>query len=213
VAGRVWDKVAIHHRAKPVLRELTELFLDAMRTALIVLFLSTALISAQQPKPDKLFSSAILAQQRGDYATAIQDYQKFLELRPNMVEAKANLGAALSHEGRLDEAIVQYRSALSSSPGNRQIQMNMGLAYYKKGDLTNARVVFDEVNRGPSGPSPRSDAIVRSPEFGHSSALLTNCHARRAQRKSIDERSSGEDVLRLFRAPVRCIHHVPKHAL
>ena len=89
----------------------------------------------------------MLAQQHGDYATAIADYQKFLKLRPNMVEARANLGAAFSHEGRFDEAIVQYRSALSASPGNRQIQMNMGLAYYKKGDLANARVVFDEVHK------------------------------------------------------------------
>lgn len=89
----------------------------------------------------------MLAQQHGDYATAIADYQKFLKLRPNMVEARANLGAAFSHEGRFDEAIAQYRSALSSSPGNRQIQMNMGLAYYKKGDLANARVVFDEVHK------------------------------------------------------------------
>lgn len=64
-----------------------------------------------------------------------------------MVEAKANLGAALSHEGHFDEAIVQYRSALSSSPGNKEIQMNMGLAYYKKGDLANARVVFEEVHK------------------------------------------------------------------
>ena len=66
VAGQVWDKVASQHRAKHVLREVTELSLDAMRTALTVLFLSTALASAQQPEPDKLFSSAILDQQRGD---------------------------------------------------------------------------------------------------------------------------------------------------
>lgn len=118
-----------------------------MRTAFIVLLLSTSFVTGQQPGPDQLFSSAIAAQQHGDYSTAIQDYQKFLKVRPNMVEARANLGAALAHEGRFDEAIVEYRRALSASPGNKEIQMNMGLAYYKKGDLANARVVFEEVHK------------------------------------------------------------------
>ena len=131
----------------PILRELAALCLDAMRTAAIVLLLSSCFVLAQQPGPDQLFSSAIVAQQYGDYVTAIQDYQKFLKLRPNMVEARANLGAALAHEGRFDEAIVEYRRALSSAPGNKEIQMNMGLAYYKKGDLANARVVFEEVHK------------------------------------------------------------------
>lgn len=118
-----------------------------MRTALMILFLSTAIVFAQQPESERLFNSAVLAQQHGDYTTAIQDYEKFLKLRPDLVEARANLGAALSHEGRFDEAIAQYRLALSSSPGNKEIQMNMGLAYFKKGDLANARVVFDEVHK------------------------------------------------------------------
>jgi Flp pilus assembly protein TadD len=139
-----------------------------MRTALIVLVLSATLLSAQQPETDKLFSSAILAQQNGDYATAIQDYQKFLKLRPGMVEARANLGAALSHEGRFDEAIVQYRLALSSAPDNKQIQMNMGLAYYKKGDLANARVQFDEVHKA-------------MPENVQIAILLGDCEVRLGQ--------------------------------
>jgi len=118
-----------------------------MRTAAIVLLLSSSFVLAQQSGPDQLFKSAVVAQQHGDYSTAILDYQKFLKLQPNMAEARANLGAALAHEGRFDEAIVEYRRALSSAPGNKEIQMNMGLAYYKKGDLAHAGGVFDEVHK------------------------------------------------------------------
>jgi tetratricopeptide (TPR) repeat protein len=118
-----------------------------MRTALTLLLLSTTLAFGQQSEPDRLFNSAMQAQQRGDYSGAIEDYQKFLKLRPNTLEASANLGAALAHENRFDEAIKQYRLALASSPGNKEIEMNMGLAYYKKGDLANARVLFQGVHK------------------------------------------------------------------
>jgi tetratricopeptide (TPR) repeat protein len=118
-----------------------------MRSALTLLLFSTTLAFAQQAEPDSFFSSAMQAQQRGDYAAAIGDYQKFLKLRPNTLEARANLGAALAHESRFDEAITQYRLALASSPGNKEIEMNIGLAYYKKGDLANARVLFQGVHK------------------------------------------------------------------
>ena len=125
-----------------VLRELTALSLDPMRTAVVFFLLSTSSVLAQQPQPDRLLNTALLAQQQGNYKTAIEDYERYLKVHPNEVEARANLGTALAHEGQFDEAIAQDRLALKSAPGNDAIEMNLGLAYYKKGDLANARVVF-----------------------------------------------------------------------
>jgi Flp pilus assembly protein TadD len=121
--------------------------LRAMRAALILILVSAWLAGAQQAEPDRLIREALLAQQLGDYKTAILDYQRYLKLHPQVVEARANLGAALAHEGRFDEAISEYREALVSAPGNDQIEMNLGLAYYKKGDFADARRVFSEVQR------------------------------------------------------------------
>src|ERR1017187_5238759 len=81
--------------------------LVAMRTTGILLLLSTALAFAQHPESEELLMRATQAQQHGDNQTAIQDYEKLLKLRPDMFEARANLGAALAHEGRFDEAIAQ----------------------------------------------------------------------------------------------------------
>jgi len=53
-----------------------------------------------------------------------------------------NLGAALSHEGKYDEAIEMYRSALPSLKNKNMVLMNLALAYYKKGDFEHAREQF-----------------------------------------------------------------------
>ncbi|MFZ0661397.1 MAG: tetratricopeptide repeat protein [Acidobacteriaceae bacterium] len=118
-----------------------------MRTAFALLFLSTSLALAQQPDPAALFHRAVEAQQHGDYSTAIQDYQKLLKLHPDAAQVRANLGAALAHEKRFEEAIAQYHIALAAAPENEAIRMNMALAYYKKGDLVNARREFEEVRK------------------------------------------------------------------
>jgi tetratricopeptide (TPR) repeat protein len=155
--------------------------LVAMRTTGILLLLSTALAFAQHPESEELLMRATQAQQHGDNQTAIQDYEKLLKLRPDMFEARANLGAALAHEGRFDEAIAQYRLALSSAPDNDQIRMNMAIAYYKKGDLKNAYPEFEEVRKVQPNNVQLAillgDTEVRLGEAGTAAALLAPLEA------------------------------------
>jgi len=98
---------------------------------------------AQETNPDQLLALAIDAQQHGDYPTAIRDYRKVLEVRPNMVEAKVNLGAALVHVGDFDGAIAMYKSALTQVSQKNAVLRNLALAYYKKGDFQNAGEQFE----------------------------------------------------------------------
>jgi tetratricopeptide (TPR) repeat protein len=123
--------------------------LQAMRViapTLLLMAVFAAPAFAQQPNPDQLLNSAIDAQQRGEYKTAIRDYRKLLELRPNMVEARVNLGAALAHEGDFDGAIAMYRSALPLVPQKNAVLLNLALAYYKKGDFARAGEQFEAVH-------------------------------------------------------------------
>jgi len=125
--------------------------------ALVFLTLLAAQSPAQEPNPDQLLSRAIDAQQRGDYQSAIRDYRKLLELRPNTLEAKVNLGAALAHVGDFDGAIAMYRSALplisqkNESQNNvsqkSAVLLNLALAYYKKGDFENAAEQFETLHQ------------------------------------------------------------------
>lgn len=102
---------------------------------------------AQQPEAERLFGAAVEAQQRGDLAAAIRDYQNLLKLDPKMVDARVNLGAALAQTGHLDDAISQYRLALQAMPQNAQLRTNLGLALYKKNDLPDAAREFEEARK------------------------------------------------------------------
>jgi len=125
---------------------------------LLIVLALFATVSWAQQDPDQLLSQAIQAQQRGDYPSAITEYRKFLELRPDNVEAKVNLGAALSHVGQFDQAIAMYKSALPSLTDKKMVTLNLGLAYYKKGDLGNAREQFAALHQ--SAPSNAQAAIL-----------------------------------------------------
>ena len=64
---------------------------------------------------------------------------------------RANLGAALAHAGRYDEAIEQYRAALAKLPDNAGLRLNLALAYYKKGDLAQAAEELDTLRKADAG--------------------------------------------------------------
>ena len=111
-------------------------------TALFLAWIAVA-FAQQRADPDQLLKAAIDEQQHGDYPAAIRDYRKLLELRPDTVEAKVNLGAALAHQGQFDEAIALYQAALPSLSFKNPVLLNLGLAYYKKGDFASAQEQFE----------------------------------------------------------------------
>jgi tetratricopeptide (TPR) repeat protein len=98
---------------------------------------------AQAPKQapadaDEFLRQGISAQQHGDLKSAIDNYRKALAIQPGMVEARANLGAALSAAGQFDAAIEEDLRVLAKAPNNVGVRMNLALAYYKKGDMEHA---------------------------------------------------------------------------
>lgn len=93
---------------------------------------------AQTPDLQQLFQQAAEAQQQKNYAVALKKYQEIIRQRPDMVAAHANLAIVLVSLQRFDEAIAEYRFALDRVPGNRALRLDLGLAYYKKGDFRGA---------------------------------------------------------------------------
>lgn len=169
--------------------------LNAMRAALLAsalssLVLSTGVAPAQTPNPDQLFRDAVDAQQRGDFETAIRDYREALKVRPNTVEARVNLGAALAHEGQFDAAIAEYRSALRGLSDKTAVLIDLGLAYYKKGDWENARDQFQLVHRA----QPKNvriaillgDTYLRLKEPAAAVTLLTPLESENSQNMDLE---------------------------
>ena len=125
---------------------------------LLLLFTMSPLVHAQQADPAELFNSAAAAQQKGDYATAIRDWEKLLRLHPELSDARANLGASLAHTGRFDEAIAQYKKALATAPDKDAVRKSLGIAYHDKNDFANAATELSEVQRAQ--PSDAQVAIL-----------------------------------------------------
>jgi Flp pilus assembly protein TadD len=61
-----------------------------------------------------------------------------IQINPNYAEAQNNLGHALAAEGRLDEAIENYRQAIQINPNYAAALDNLGIALATKGRFDEA---------------------------------------------------------------------------
>jgi tetratricopeptide (TPR) repeat protein len=118
-----------------------------MRFTGIALIFAAIALAAQEPSAEDLMNTAISEQQSGQYEAAIRDYRKVLQLSPEMVTAKVNMGAALARLGQYDEAVTAYKSALPSLTYKNPVILNLGLAYYKKGDFADAHEQFEALHK------------------------------------------------------------------
>lgn len=117
---------------------------------------------AQEPAPEALFSEAQQAQQHGDLTKAVQKYEELIRVHPEVVAAHANLGVVYSSLERYDEAIAQYQFALSEAPGDPGLLLDLGLAYFKKGDWAGAGAQFAMLHQ-------------QSPQDLRAAVLLAKC--------------------------------------
>lgn len=149
-----------------------------MRARLIALvLLPFGALLGQSTAPDQTLSRAIQEQQKGDLTAAIRDYRAVLEVRPETLAARVNLGAALAHAGQVDAAIAQYQAALKLAPEMGSVHLDLGLAYARKGDLPNALAQYEAAYRA----SPHevriaillADAQARSGKAADAVALLS----------------------------------------
>lgn len=124
--------------------------------------------------PEELFARAIALHQAGDVVGAIQYYEAVLELKPDLVEVRSNLGAAYVKLGRYEQAIAHYKLALAGGAEVAGLRFNLGLAYYKADRITEAAEEF---------------AVVRrlSPKDAPATLLLADCHMRSGDNAQVIE--------------------------
>jgi Flp pilus assembly protein TadD len=153
---------------------------------LAVLAVSTALVAQTPNDPQQLLKEAISLHRAGKLDEAIADYRALLEKYPNVAEVRSDLGAALAAAGRYNEAINEYERALKLQP-MPQVQLNIGLAYYKSGQLRPAIEAFQKAQQ----QMPRENKPV---------LLQADCYLRLGQDKKVIElldpleQQSGNDL-------------------
>ena len=150
--------------------------------AFITLLALPPLADAQTPKPapsadenpERIFARAYQLHQSGDIEGAIREYQAYLALRPERVEARSNLGAALARLGRYADAVEQYKRALALDGRNQGIRFNLAVAYYKTARILSASKELEAV-------------VAAQPENRNALLLLADCNLRMGEFKKVIE--------------------------
>ena len=78
--------------------------------------------------PDKFFSSANAHYAKGDYAKAVENYVRVLDLVVENGEVYYNLGNCFLKLGRIGYAILCYEKAGRYMPGDSDLKANMNYA-------------------------------------------------------------------------------------
>ena len=112
------------------------------RAAALLFF--AGLASAQNSSPQEMLATAVADHQAGRYEKAVEGYRAVLAIRDN-AQVRSNLGAALAHLGRLEEAIEEYERSIKTDPRNPGTRLNLGLAYYKMVRMHDAIEQFQQV--------------------------------------------------------------------
>lgn len=148
-----------------------------LASLLVCLFLiwvgaTRSLAQSRNDDAERILAHAIELHQAGDIEGAIREYQAFLALRPNMVEARSNLGAALARLGRYQEAIEQYQKALAVDGKNAAVRFNLGVALYKAAKI-------------PEAAAELSRVVAAQPDNLNAHLLLGDCHLRMGEFKKV----------------------------
>lgn len=67
-----------------------------------------------------------------EYERAVDHYRRAIELHPNFIEARNNLGAVHIRLGAIDEAIDEFKGAIEINPYHPGLHNNLGYLYGKR---------------------------------------------------------------------------------
>lgn len=149
-----------------------------IRIVSFICLLLLAQAQAQTPKqslatdPNLIFARAVQLHQAGDLESAIREYQAFLAVRPERVDARSNLGVVYARLGRYAEAIEQYKRALSLDGSNQAIRFNLSVAYYKTARLISAAKELAII-------------VAAQPDNKNARYLLADCHLRMGEYQQV----------------------------
>jgi tetratricopeptide (TPR) repeat protein len=81
------------------------------------------------------FSLAKIAVRQGDFAEAVTNFEKVIELEPHHVYSYEGLGAAYEAQGQFDKAVLGYAKVLELKPDYVKAYYKMALCFYVLGEF------------------------------------------------------------------------------
>jgi len=141
---------------------------------------------------DAAFHAGYRAVQSGDLAAAREDFQKAVQLAPEIGEGHSALGSVLLQLGQFAEAIAELERALSIRGEDRSAQLNLAVAYQETKAYEKSLKLFLALDQDPADPLPASALI------SYARALSSSGHADLAQarlQKAVGD-TPGDPTLR-----------------
>lgn len=130
----------------------------SLRFLLIVLPVLASIFSAPQPaiSQSSQRDTAFALEQQGNVPAAEAAWGAILRIHPADAEACAHIGFLESQQQHYRDAVQYYRKAAAINPAMPGLEMNLGLALFKAGDMSEAAHVFLGLyRRAPAGSPDR----------------------------------------------------------
>lgn len=107
------------------------------------------LLTAEQLDPDNLYvenNLGLVYFFNQHYDLSIRHFDHAIKIKPSYNEARNNRGRVLIEAGRVDEAIADLKTVLAdlTYPDPAKAWVNLGMAYFRKGDFASARDKFTQ---------------------------------------------------------------------
>src|SRR3954447_7941758 len=116
-----------------------------------------AILRRQPCNGDVLNFLGIIYAQRKDYFSAIALIQNAIDIKKSS-NFYSNLGNALAEQGRLDEAVAAYRTAIELKPTYPEAHSNLGNALVEQGRLDEAVTAYrTAITLEPTYPEAHSN--------------------------------------------------------
>jgi len=121
----------------------------------------------------RIFDVAGELARKGDYAAALLEWRKAVQLDPEDGKARYHLAFALDEQGQLDEATAQYKKAVEFDPNNAAAYSGLAVALTRTGKLADAIETYQkslEIN--PKNPVAEGDLAAALIEAGRTEEAI-----------------------------------------
>jgi len=128
-------------------------------TSSLLPLLLLALPSLPLPAQTNATAAAYALEQQGKDQEAQAAWEQIAKAHPADAEAYANLGLLHARQQKYPQAITFYRKAQALNPAMPGLQMNLGLALFKSGNLRGAMHEFEPLLKKQDPASPDAQRL------------------------------------------------------
>ena len=121
----------------------------------------------------RIFDMAGELARKGDYAGALLEWRKAVELDPEDGKARYHLAFALDQKGQLEEAIAQYQKAVEFDPNNASAYSSLATALMRTGKLEDGIAAYKKsLEIDPKNPVAEGNLAAALIEAGRTDEAL-----------------------------------------